>query len=455
MNAFKRLASRHPIVFFLLGLGFVVDILFVAITGSLRRDVSYAAGSDEVITYSTFAAGSMLAVVYFLGVSYIFRFTLVRRRFHLGLAWLAIIVMFLGWFVIQTALQNGQYKPSFLFVLCLVAAFKTMRFQDESQAEDSRGLAYDAVSSPLDPEMSSLPEPSKESVVVTAATTNDLLESSTPSKTGNSTVVQKKSDANQSKKNGQLTLKTTLAALAAFGCLLALFEMPEDYYKVLRFVVVAACVAVILDIQRSSASEKKKTVISVLFGLIAVIFIPILPLEMSRPAWTWLDVGVVGSLIYSVWPEKKRIVFGVVITLSFALLFSEMMKQEEERNQEIALDQHWKNMVAANRAEADARRIALEQKKEAEKEFFLDAPAKPGCISNRDASNALNALNSFKGIESSDPSQAIDDSLRRDDQRALLIRWEKENHTSTTSSMFGFGVDFDRKMEITAVPQRS
>jgi hypothetical protein len=68
--------------------------------------------------------------------------------------------MFLAWFVIQTALQNGHYKPSFLFILCLVAAFKIMRFPDESQAEDSQDQAYDVVSSPLDPEIASLPESS-------------------------------------------------------------------------------------------------------------------------------------------------------------------------------------------------------------------------------------------------------------------------------------------------------
>jgi len=268
MNSFKRLASRHPTLFTLLGLAFVVDIIFLVTTGSLRRDTSYAAGSGEVTTYSTFAAGSVLAVVYFLGASCLLRFTLARRRLSLGLAWLAIFVMFLAWFVIQAALQNGHYKPSFLFILCLVAAFKTMRFQDESQAEDSRGQACDAVSSPLDSEISSLPEPSKDSVVVTTSATSALTESSTPPKTSSSTVVEKPSDDPQSKKNGLLNLTTTLAALAAFGCLLGLFEMPEDYYKVLRFVVVAACVSVIWAVQKSGASEEKKTVASVLIGLL-------------------------------------------------------------------------------------------------------------------------------------------------------------------------------------------
>ena len=100
--------------------------------------------------------------------------------------------------------------------------------------------------------------------------------------------------------------------------------MPDDFYKALRFVVVAACVAVIWDIQKSGASEKKKTVVSVLFGLLAVIFNPILPLEMDRGMWAWFDVGAAGLLgssivslrwVREVWKEQRA----SVITLSLSL----------------------------------------------------------------------------------------------------------------------------------------
>ncbi len=124
--------------------------------------------------------------------------------------------------------------------------------------------------------------------------------------------------------NGLFNLKTAIVALAALGCLLGLAIMPDDYYKVLRFVVVAACVAVILDIHKSVASEKKKTVVSVLFGLIAVIFNPFLPLEMDRGTWAWFDLGAFGllasrivslRLVGGVWKTQKA----TLITISLAL----------------------------------------------------------------------------------------------------------------------------------------
>ena len=79
---------------------------------------------------TSFALGSILVITYFLGVSGILRFAIVRRPIHLGLTWVIIVLLYFGWFVIQAALQEGQYRPSLLFILCVVAAFKTMRFSD-------------------------------------------------------------------------------------------------------------------------------------------------------------------------------------------------------------------------------------------------------------------------------------------------------------------------------------
>lgn len=110
------------------------------------------------------------------------------------------------------------------------------------------------------------------------------------------------------------SVKTILCVLAVLGCLFALVDMPGDFYKVLRFVVVAACVAVIWDVQKSGAGERKKTVVSVLFGLLAVIYNPILPLEMDRGAWAWFDVGAVGMVLCASFPvwEKLKSAFAAV-----------------------------------------------------------------------------------------------------------------------------------------------
>lgn len=115
MKPLKRLFSTHPLIFSLLGIATILDL-----TGVM----------SSIIPGASFALGSILVIAYFLGVSGILRFRLARRPIHLALTWVVIVVLYLGWFVIQVALNDGQYRPSMLFVLCVVAAFKTMRFRD-------------------------------------------------------------------------------------------------------------------------------------------------------------------------------------------------------------------------------------------------------------------------------------------------------------------------------------
>jgi hypothetical protein len=90
-------------------------------------------------------------------------------------------------------------------------------------------------------------------------------------------------------------MQRILAIMAAAGCLLALFNMPSEYYKVLRFVVVAACVASILHFKTLGISETKRNVLYLVFGLLAVVFNPFVPLEMEREEWLWFNIA--GALI--------------------------------------------------------------------------------------------------------------------------------------------------------------
>jgi len=96
---------------------------------------------------------------------------------------------------------------------------------------------------------------------------------------------------------GNKFMKAILCNLAAVGCLLALIDLPSEFYKVLRFVVGAACIAVILEIQKSESAEKVKTWTSIGFGMLAVIYNPILPLSLEREEWFWINcVGAVALL---------------------------------------------------------------------------------------------------------------------------------------------------------------
>ena len=119
MNNIKTLFKNHPAIFGLLAIAFILDI-----TGAM----------SSVIPGAIFGIPSLLAVVYCVGISMLIRFVIARRRIHLAITWPILVVLYFGWFIIIAVLTDGQpYKPSLLFILCLIAAFKIMRFQIEQE----------------------------------------------------------------------------------------------------------------------------------------------------------------------------------------------------------------------------------------------------------------------------------------------------------------------------------
>lgn len=127
-------------------------------------------------------------------------------------------------------------------------------------------------------------------------------------------------------------LATALPLVGALGSLIGIAEMPEDYYKLLRFLVVGGCVAVILATHRSSLREPHRTGVFLLFGLLAAVFNPVLPLELEPDSWVWLNaIAALLLLGGSVWQMRhsaffqahKRSIGITVIALSAvgALLF--------------------------------------------------------------------------------------------------------------------------------------
>lgn len=91
-------------------------------------------------------------------------------------------------------------------------------------------------------------------------------------------------------------MKNKLSIIAGIGCFLALFDMPDEFYKILRFAVVAACGYIIFEIQKSTGTDISKSWTSIGFGLLAVVFNPILPLDMRKSDWVWFNSA--GALIF-------------------------------------------------------------------------------------------------------------------------------------------------------------
>lgn len=123
MNHIKILFKNHPAIFGLLALAFVLDV-----TGAM----------SSIMPGATFGLPSLLAIVYCVGIAMLIRFAIARRRIHLAITWPVMIILYFGWFIIVAALTDGQpYKPSLLFILCLIVAFKTMRFQIKQEPENN------------------------------------------------------------------------------------------------------------------------------------------------------------------------------------------------------------------------------------------------------------------------------------------------------------------------------
>jgi hypothetical protein len=317
----KRLLAAHPTIFSLVVFAFILDVVMLASTGGLWRD-------------SSFAIGSTLVVVYFFGISSLLRFAIFRNRIHLGITWVFTIVLWFGWFALQVAINQGQYRPSLLFIMCLIVAFKTMRLEqsdEEKTAVEHRG----ADAQPEIEENEAEPiEHSKEHQLPTASQTSSTPPEKTTEPISPSAILASSSTGADTSDNqsGLRSLKQVLAIMAAIGCLVALWDMPDDYYKVLRFMVVAACAAIIWNVQKSGAPEAGKTLVSVAFGMLAVFFNPIMPIDIEYDKWYWIRIIALGLFIggilpnhfiqsFSDWWRKNgvKVIVSIIISIVIAI----------------------------------------------------------------------------------------------------------------------------------------
>ena len=75
-------------------------------------------------------------------------------------------------------------------------------------------------------------------------------------------------------------------AVPAAMALLALLDMPYGYYQLLRLVVAAASVFIAV-----AAWQRGAHVAVMAFGLLALIYNPIVPLHLKREIWEWANLG--------------------------------------------------------------------------------------------------------------------------------------------------------------------
>ena len=115
MNTVKKIFSENRWIFILLAVAFAIEIFGII------------PGSSTILP-------STLVIVYFLGLSSIIRFTIVRRQLHKVVAVIIGVIMYFGYFVIMAVVLGvSTYRPSLLFLLCLIAAFKILTYEEQEK----------------------------------------------------------------------------------------------------------------------------------------------------------------------------------------------------------------------------------------------------------------------------------------------------------------------------------
>lgn len=114
METAKTIFRENRWIFILLGVAFIVEI-FGILSPSFRTILP-----------------STLVIIYFLGLSSIIRFVIVRRQLHKVVAGTVDLIMYFGYFMLMSVtLGVHGYRPSALFFLCLIAAFKILIYEQE------------------------------------------------------------------------------------------------------------------------------------------------------------------------------------------------------------------------------------------------------------------------------------------------------------------------------------
>lgn len=343
----KRLYAAHPTIFSLVVFAFILDVVMLASTGGLWRD-------------SSFAIGSTLVVVYFFGISSLLRFAIFRNRIHLGITWVFTIVLWFGWFALQVALNQGQYRPSLLFIMCLIVAFKTMRLEQSEEEkntsaqvdeDDQKNLASQSTE-PQETLVAPISSSQRKKQKAKAETAQSNPVAPTPCIPSPSI-----DSCTESGGTGNLyQLKHALGAIAGIGCLVALCDMPNDYYNVLRLVVVAACAIIIWDIQKSTAKDTKKTLVSVGFGILAVIYNPIAEIDHYESHWLWVNLaGAIGFTLYLAG-------LYAAISLTIISVCGVILVSHAKELRQIAADKAWEESQKIRR-EADRKEKQEKQEK--------------------------------------------------------------------------------------------
>ena len=90
--------------------------------------------------------------------------------------------------------------------------------------------------------------------------------------------------------NGDSVFHLGIYLVPAALCLIALFELPYGYYTFLRLVV-----TVCAGVAGYGCWKNGRIVVAFVFGAVALLFNPVIPVHLARELWAPIDVLVAGT----------------------------------------------------------------------------------------------------------------------------------------------------------------
>lgn len=98
-------------------------------------------------------------------------------------------------------------------------------------------------------------------------------------------------------------MRKYLPLIAVVLLLVAILPLPYGYYTFLR---ISVTVCALLVAWFAYKEKDEPTVWVLVFGLVAILFNPLIPIYLSRGIWFYLDIGI--AAIFAVWwfLEKRK-----------------------------------------------------------------------------------------------------------------------------------------------------
>ena len=128
----KRLSRSMPVLTWLLPVFIIFQLaspwIFQGIVSG-SPEVAAATNTPEIVMQLIFSITLLVILLVPLIISFIIRFFVARRRVHIVLALLFLLVLFSIPLVMSSALSGGK-PPSIIIIIFLVVAFKIFRLEN-------------------------------------------------------------------------------------------------------------------------------------------------------------------------------------------------------------------------------------------------------------------------------------------------------------------------------------